>query len=116
MNTIETLEHSLDHYLIPDEEHTRGEEAARFIVQLHDQSLSYVKTTGYWLVEGYVSTTIRAFSADRRQFVRTLSREYMDSPYTAACRLIERAYPAKVGTREVHHLALTVLSLSDVAV
>lgn len=111
MNTIENL----DQYLLEADEQSR-EGAARFIVHLHDQSLSYVKTTGEWLVEGNINTTIRSYSADRRQYVRTWNREYLDSPYTAACRLIERAYPAKVGTREVHHLALTVLSLSDVAV
>lgn len=81
------------------------------VVKLHDQSLTYVHLTGDWIVTGYVASTMKAFPADRRRYVRVLKQEAFRSPYEAMVTLMARVYPQQ-SSRAHHRLALRALELS----
>lgn len=81
------------------------------VVKLHDQVLTYVHSTGDWIVTGYVASVLKAYPADRRRHVRVLKEEAFRGPYDAMMALMARVYPQQ-SSRAHHRLALKALELS----
>lgn len=81
------------------------------VFALHDQRIFWDEVDQEFWVYGQVFTCIKAFSADRRQFMRVSKNIAFRSPLEALEEVMTRVYGHKQDERQIKRLAFTALCL-----